>query len=117
MPSLPSARGVLAVALVCLSLVPLAAGPQGPTAAPDSGRAFYCTSCTTNGAVGRPLAASRARYRWETLNAGRSYLTPSVGTAKLMRDPCVARGPDGIYHMVWTSGWNENNIGYASTRD
>jgi len=29
----------------------------------------------------------------------------------------VVRGPDGNYHMVWTSGWNENNIGYASTKD
>ena len=34
-----------------------------------------------------------------------------------MRDPCVVRGPDGTFHMVWTSGWNENNIGYSSTRD
>jgi hypothetical protein len=34
-----------------------------------------------------------------------------------MRDPCVTRGPDGTYHMVWTSGWWENNIGHASTQD
>lgn len=117
MPSLLSVRGVLAAALVCLSLVPLAAGPQGPAAAPDGGRAYLFTYFTKNGEDGLHLAASRDGYRWETLNAGRSYLTPSVGTARLMRDPCVVRGPDGTYHMVWTSGWNENNIGYASTRD
>src|SRR5262249_19745224 len=40
-----------------------------------------------------------------------------VGKSKLMRDPCVVRGPDGTFRMVWTSGWNENNIGYASTKD
>jgi hypothetical protein len=34
-----------------------------------------------------------------------------------MRDPCVVRAADGTFHLVWTSGWNENNIGYASTRD
>jgi hypothetical protein len=34
-----------------------------------------------------------------------------------MRDPCVVRGPDGTFHMVWTSGWNEPTIGYASSRD
>ena len=34
-----------------------------------------------------------------------------------MRDPCIVRGPDGTFHMVWTSGWNENNIGYASSKD
>ena len=32
-----------------------------------------------------------------------------------MRDPCVVRGPDGRFHLVWTSGWNENNVGYASS--
>jgi hypothetical protein len=45
-------------------------------------------------------------------------LAPRIGTKeKLMRDPCVVRGPDGTYHMVWTSGWWERGIGYASTRD
>ncbi len=27
------------------------------------------------------------------------------------------RGPDGTFHMVWTSGWTENDIGYASSKD
>lgn len=34
-----------------------------------------------------------------------------------MRDPSIARGPDGTYHLVWTSGWWDRSIGYASTRD
>ncbi len=72
---------------------------------------------TGNGEDGLHLAWSADGYRWEKLNDGRSYLAPEVGTAKLMRDPCVVRGPDGTFHMVWTSGWNENNIGYASSRD
>ena len=78
---------------------------------------FLFTYFTKNGEDGLHLATSRDGFRWGRLNDGKSYLTPQVGRAKLMRDPCVVRGPDGTYHMVWTSGWNENNIGYASTRD
>jgi hypothetical protein len=70
-----------------------------------------------NGQDGLHLAGSVDGYRWEALNGGRSYVTPTVGKAKLMRDPCIVRGPDGIYHMVWTSGWNETGIGYASSPD
>ncbi len=83
-----------------------------------SARADYLfTYFTKNGEDGLHLAASADGYKWERLNDGRSYLAPKVGKSKLMRDPCVVRGPDGTYHMVWTSGWNENNIGYASSRD
>ncbi|WP_229223618.1 GDSL-type esterase/lipase family protein [Duganella sp. sic0402] len=70
-----------------------------------------------NGEDGLHLAASDDGYRWEKLGQGRSFLKPEVGTAKLMRDPCIVRGPDGVYHMVWTTGWKENNIGYASSTD
>ena len=83
-----------------------------------SARADYLfTYFTGNGEDGLHLAASADGYTWEKLNGGRSYLAPKVGHSKLMRDPCVVRGPDGTFHLVWTSGWNENNIGYASTRD
>jgi beta-xylosidase len=83
-----------------------------------SARADYLfTYFTRNGEDGLHLATSTDGYKWERLNGGKSYLAPKVGKSKLMRDPCVARGPDGTYHMVWTSGWWENNIGYASTRD
>src|SRR3954468_20996534 len=78
---------------------------------------YLFTYFTKNGEDGLHLAASADGYKWEKLNDGKSYLAPEVGKSKLMRDPCVARGPDGTYHMVWTSGWNENNIGHASTRD
>ncbi|MFC5462669.1 glycoside hydrolase family 43 protein [Massilia niabensis] len=70
-----------------------------------------------NGEDGLHFAASQDGYRWEKLGGGASFLRPVVGKAKLMRDPCIVRGPDGTYHMVWTSGWNENGIGYASSTD
>ncbi len=34
-----------------------------------------------------------------------------------MRDPCIIRGADGLFHMVWTVSWNERTIGYASSKD
>jgi hypothetical protein len=70
-----------------------------------------------NGADGLHLAASKDGYEWEALAGGASFLTPTVGGAKLMRDPSLVRGPDGLYHMVWTSGWNDRGIGYASSPD
>ena len=79
--------------------------------------AYLFTYFTKNGEDGLHLAWSADGYKWEKLNEGRSYLAPRVGKSKLMRDPCVVRGPDGVFHLVWTSGWNENNIGCASTRD
>src|SRR5690242_12946546 len=75
---------------------------------------FLFTYFTKNGEDGLHLAWSSDGYKWERLNEGKSYLAPKVGKSKLMRDPCVTRGPDGTFQMVWTSGWNENNIGYAS---
>ena len=84
--------------------------------APDD-TCYLFASFTRNGEDGLHLAWSRDGYKWEALNGGRSYLTPEVGREKLVRDPCVVRGPDGTFHMVWTCGWWENGIGYASTKD
>jgi hypothetical protein len=78
---------------------------------------YLFTYFTKNGEDGLHLAWSADGYTWERLNDGKPYLTPAVGKSKLMRDPCAVRASDGTFHLVWTSGWNENNIGYASTKD
>lgn len=70
-----------------------------------------------NGADGLHLAYSRDGEKWTALNDGQSFLKPEVGKDKLMRDPSIARGKDGTYHMVWTSGWWDQGIGYASSKD
>lgn len=102
---------IFSLAMLSLS----AFGLTGCASEQESGYLF--TYFTDNGQDGLHLAWSPDGYHWSALNGGGSYLTPKVGNSKLMRDPCVAQGPDGTYHMVWTSGWNENNIGHASTRD
>jgi lysophospholipase L1-like esterase len=78
---------------------------------------YLFTYFTGNGEDGLHLAWSADGYRWQTLNDDRSILAPQVGKDRLMRDPCVTRGPDGTYHLVWTTGWWDRSIGHASTRD
>lgn len=63
---------------------------------------------------GLHLAYSDDARHWIDIPGVR--LKPTVGS-KLMRDPHIARGPDGHFHMVWTSGWSDKGIGYASSPD
>ncbi|HTG55347.1 MAG TPA: glycoside hydrolase family 43 protein [Niabella sp.] len=70
-----------------------------------------------NGQDGLHLAYSMDGYKWEALKNDVSFLTPTAGKDKLMRDPCIIRGADGRFHMVWTVSWNEKGIGYASSVD
>ncbi|MBW8330602.1 MAG: glycoside hydrolase family 43 protein, partial [Prolixibacteraceae bacterium] len=70
-----------------------------------------------NGQDGLHLAYSSDGLKWTPLNDGKSYLAPTVGKDKLMRDPCILQGKDGLFHMVWTSGWWDKQIGYASSPD
>jgi len=72
---------------------------------------------TGNGEDGLHLAYSIDGLNFITLNNGKSFLTPQVGISKLMRDPCIIQTGDGIFHMVWTAGWTERGIGYASSKD
>lgn len=70
-----------------------------------------------NGEDGLHLAYSQNGYQWSALKGDSSFLTPTVSKDKLMRDPCIIRGGDGLFHMVWTVSWNDKGIGYASSKD
>ena len=70
-----------------------------------------------NGEDGLHFAFSHDGLEWESLNDGNSFLTPMLGKDRLMRDPSICRGPDGTFHMVWTTGWWDRIIGYASSKD
>jgi len=70
-----------------------------------------------NGENGLHLAYSTDGLKWEALKNNQSFLKPTAGKDKLMRDPCIIQGPDGKFHMVWTVSWNEKGIGYASSTD
>lgn len=70
-----------------------------------------------NGEDGLYLATSADGLRWTPLHGDQPLLRPTVGESKLMRDPSITRGPDGTFHMVWTTSWEGQTIGYASSRD
>lgn len=76
--------------------------------------AWLFTSFRGNGECGLHLSWSIDGYQWTNLN--RIFLAPRVGS-RLMRDPHIVQGPDGVFHMVWTTGWGDNGIGHASSKD
>lgn len=81
---------------------------------------FIFTSFRGNGEDGLHLALSTNGYHWRALKGDRPFLKPENIGYGLMRDPCLAPGPDGTFHMVWTSGWTTDKepvIGYATSKD
>lgn len=68
------------------------------------------------GSQGIYFALSRDGYHYTPLNDGQPWVTPSV-PGELMRDVFLTRGPDHLFHMVWTWGWHGNSLGYASSPD
>ena len=54
--------------------------------------------------------------RWDSIQG--VFLRPEVGQQKVMRDPSIVRGPDGTFHLVWTSSWRgDQGFGYSSSKD
>ena len=66
---------------------------------------------------GLHLAWSQDGLIWTALNHDEPLILPEAGPEKIMRDPYLLPGPDGCFHLVWTSGWHGKAIGYASSRD
>jgi len=96
--------GVALLALVMAQAAPRGAGP------------WVFSYFLDNGQDGMHLAYSRDGLKWTPLGGGRPFLAPTVG-GKLIRDPCVVLGPDNVFHAVWTTGWYEQGIGIAHSRD
>lgn len=82
---------------------------------------FYLYSYFEDGSAGEAagtfLLISNDGINWDYCNNKKPIITPSVGSAKLMRDPCLFYAEDGAFHLVWTTGWTGKDIGYASSRD
>lgn len=85
-----------------------------PAHAPQAN--FLFSYFKDNGQDGLHLAHSQDGLVWKTLNDDKPLTSPAVG-GKLMRDPSIVQGPDGVFHMVWSSGWNDRGFGYASSKD
>jgi len=66
---------------------------------------------------GLHYATSENGLKWTPLFNDSTVLKPTVSKDKLFRDPCITKGGDGRYHMVWTVSWADRGIGYASSAD
>lgn len=65
---------------------------------------------------GLRMLYSKDGYQWKDLDT--VLLKPAIGQQKVMRDPSIAQGPDGTFHLVWTSSWRgDKGFGYASSKD
>lgn len=82
---------------------------------------FFLFSYFTNsddGQSGTRLALSEDGLNYLPINGGNPVIKPGVGESKLMRDPFLYRDPHrDLYHLVWTTSWKGNTIGYASSPD
>ena len=53
---------------------------------------------------------------WDSIPG--TWLTPEVGSQKVMRDPSIICTPDGTFRLVWTSSWRgDKGFGYAESKD
>jgi hypothetical protein len=101
--------------------------PAEAPAAQDS-TAYLFSYFTRNGEDGVHLAWSRDGVTWLPLLGGQPIIRPAVTgmgigwqewdtRAALMRDPSILRGPDGVFHLVWTIAWTDRGIGVAHSPD
>lgn len=78
---------------------------------------MYLFSYFNGNGDGLHLAYSTDGMKWEALRNDTVWLLPEIGKDKLMRDPSIVQDEEGTFHMVWTSGWWDQGIGYASSKD
>jgi len=97
--------------LTCMMLVVLAGFLSS-----CSKEVYLFTSFHEPADEGLRLLYSEDAYHWKDLN--HVFLKPTVGTQKVMRDPSIVRGPDGVFHLVWTCSWKgDKGFGYAESKD
>ncbi|MBD0725165.1 arabinosidase [Flavobacterium sp. L1I52] len=80
--------------------------------------AYLFTSFREPATDGLRLAYSYDGYHWNGLEG--SFLKPEIGKSetKIMRDPSIVQGKDGVFHLVWTTDWKGGNgFGCASSTD
>ncbi|MEO5561861.1 MAG: glycoside hydrolase family 43 protein [Chitinophagaceae bacterium] len=86
------------------------------TLASCSRKAYLFTSFHEPANGGLRMLYSYDGYKWNDLDT--VLLKPLVGNQKVMRDPSMVQGPEGTFHLVWTSSWRgDKGFGYASSKD
>ncbi len=81
-----------------------------------SNKAYLFTSFHEPADAGLRMLYSFDGYHWKDLDT--TLLKPTIGNQKVMRDPSMVQGPDGTFHLVWTTSWRgDKGFGYASSKD
>jgi beta-xylosidase len=81
-----------------------------------NGDVYIFTSFREPATDGLRMLYSTDGYSWTDLDT--VLLKPEIGTQKVLRDPSIAQGPDGTFHVVWTSSWRGDlGFGYSSSKD
>jgi len=81
-----------------------------------SNKVYLFTSFHEPADKGLRMLYSYGGYQWNDIDT--VLLQPEVGNQKVMRDPSMVQGPDGVFHLVWTSSWRDDKgFGYASSKD
>ncbi len=81
-----------------------------------SNNAYLFTSFHEPADGGLRMLYSKDGYHWSDMDT--VLLKPTIGQQKIMRDPSMLQGPDGTFHLVWTTEWKGGNgFGYASSKD
>lgn len=81
-----------------------------------SKKAYLFTSFNEPATEGLRMLYSDDAYHWKSFD--HLFLKPEVGQQKVMRDPSMVQGPDGTFHLVWTSSWRgDKGFGYSSSKD
>ncbi|HEU5125535.1 MAG TPA: glycoside hydrolase family 43 protein [Verrucomicrobiae bacterium] len=113
-----TARNLFALCLsvFCLAVAGCSFAPGGTATEKSRGDSAYLFSTFHEpGKDGLRFACSFDGYHWQAIPG--TFLKPEVGS-KIMRDPSIVRGPDGTFHLVWTSAWRgDPGFGYASSKD
>ena len=100
----------IAIYLVCFLFTSIS------SAQPNTDNVYLFCYFKGNG-DGLHLAYSNDGYSWKAMFNDSILLRPTVSKDKLMRDPCIIKGRDGNFHMVWTVSWADRGLGYASSPD
>lgn len=103
-------RNIIITLLTMFALVPAKTFAQADSV-------YMFSYFKNNGEDGLHLSYSNDGLTWASLKNDSSFVTPTVSKDKLMRDPCIIRGGDALFHMVWTVSWKDKGIGHATSAD
>jgi len=109
----------LSIVLSCLAMIASSfyyCPAQEPNSSANNSSNYVFSFFRDNGQDGVYLAVSDDARNWREVNQGRPVLVPKVG-GKLTRDPSICKGPDGLYHMVWTTSWTDKGFGVAHSKN